>query len=134
MLTYQPEGGTASPAGTVVVTVATPAESATVCWRANATPPGAAHVPTWMCEMWLELGARPVSLPETVNNPAALTISPVPDTALAFWAPIVKLILGAGGATAVPPPQAASATTLTRASNGLFIDCLYYVGPRALSP
>src|ERR1700674_2207248 len=93
-----------------------------------------AQLPTWMCEIGLELGARPVSLTETVNDPAALTISPEPDTALAFWAAMVKLILGTGGAAAVPPPQAASATTLTRASNGLFIDCLYYVGPRALSP
>lgn len=103
MLTYQPEAGTAYPAGTVVVTVATPAESATVSCRANATPPGMAQLPTWMCEIWLELGARPVSLTETVNDPVALTISPEPDTALAFWAPMLKFILGAGAAAALPP-------------------------------
>jgi len=34
--------------------------------------------------MWLELGANPVSLIVTMNDPVALTISPVPDTPLPF--------------------------------------------------
>src|SRR2546426_1551348 len=62
----------------------------------------------------------PVSLIVTVNEPDPLTTSPVPDTPLAFCAPIVNLIVGVGGAAgdvvddAGPPPQATIARTPTR--------------------
>src|SRR5438552_18261060 len=62
----------------------------------------------------------PVSLIVTVKDPDPLTTSPVPDTPLAFCAPIVNLIVGVGGAAgdvvddAGPPPQATITSRPTR--------------------
>src|SRR2546426_11803033 len=62
----------------------------------------------------------PVSLIVTVNEPDPFTTSPVPETPLAFCAPIVNLMVGVGGAAgdvveAVgPPPQAMIASMPTR--------------------
>src|SRR5437870_8032020 len=62
----------------------------------------------------------PVSLIVTVNEPAPFTTSPVPDTPLAFCAPIVNLMVGVGGGAGdvvedvFPPPQATIASRPTR--------------------
>src|SRR3989442_14736818 len=62
----------------------------------------------------------PVSLIVTVNEPDPFTTSPVPDTPLAFCAPIVNLMVGVGEAAgdvvedAGPPPQATIASRPTR--------------------
>src|ERR1700682_4397543 len=101
--------------------VAAPEASATSCCSAKATPPGAAHLPEWMCEMWLELNARPVSFTVSVNEAPLRTTSAVPATALPFWAAIAKVTFGAGDAAlGVLPPQAATARIVINARRGLF--------------
>src|SRR5712691_10200652 len=83
-------------------------------------PPALAHAPLCTCEIWLELATNPLSLIVTVNEPATLTIVPVPDTPLPFCATIVKLMVGVGdGLVAEPPPQAATISRLDAARTRL---------------
>jgi hypothetical protein len=83
-LTYQPDTGIAYPTGTVLAVVALPEASATTGCSAYAMPPGAAHSPACTCETWLDPGGKPFRFKVTVNEPALLTIWPVPATELPF--------------------------------------------------
>src|ERR1700694_2756929 len=101
--------------------VAAPEASAMSCWSANATPPGAAHLPERMCEMWLGGDGPEVSFTVSVNEAPLRTTSAVPVTALPFWAAIAKVTVGAGDAAlGVLPPQAATARIVINARRGLF--------------
>jgi uncharacterized membrane protein YphA (DoxX/SURF4 family) len=86
-----------------------------------------------MCEIWLELGRRPVSLTVSVNEAPLTTTSAVPSTALAFSAAIGKLTFGAAAVVGVLPPQAATARMVVSASSGLFTSP-GYVRKAGLSP
>jgi hypothetical protein len=72
--------------------------------------------------MWIEVGVIPVSSIVRVNEPVALTMSPVPDTLLPFCAVMAKE-MGFGDAVvaALPPPQAAITTPTAMASTTLLI-------------
>src|SRR5260370_29530024 len=100
---------------------AAPEASAMTCESGYAMPPAVAHAPLCTCDMWLELGTNPLSLIVTINEPALLTIVPVPDTPLPFCATILKGMLGVGdaGFVALPPPHAATTRRLEMARTRL---------------
>src|ERR1700694_1154443 len=102
------------------------------CWSAYAIPPGLAQAPVCTWEIWLELGAMPVSLIVTVNEPVPLTTLPVPATPLAFCEVIVKLMEGVGdvGLVAVEPvpPQAARTNNPASAKTRLRIRASFVTG------